>query len=172
MDALEAPGNMLDLPALLLADLLALDAAARTGPFLRAQLVDMRGDREILEVGQVAAAFAPLHAPQFFVRLGMRRNIVRVDRLLVQCLGEAEQHLRQIALGLKTIRARTVIPLLVASQFHLQTQVLDVQIVGAVVSRRAHVHRAPAAASPRTIAFRASLSSGNSTNLSVGGTYK
>jgi hypothetical protein len=31
-DALEAPGKVLDLPALLRADLLALDSAARAGP--------------------------------------------------------------------------------------------------------------------------------------------
>ena len=165
MDALEAAGNMLDLPALLLADLLALDAAARTGPLLRAQLVDMRGDRQVFEVGQMAAALAPLHPPQFFVRLRMRRNIVRVDRLLVQLLGEAEQHLRQVACRLQPVGARTVVPLLVALQFYPQTQVLDVQIIGAVF-----LTQSCSSSNERTIAFSASLSSGNSTNLSVGGT--
>ena len=107
---------MLDLPALFRADLLALDAAAGTGPLLRAQLVDMRGDRKIFEVRQMPPALAPLHPPQFFFRFRMRRNILRVDRLLIQLFGEVQQHLRQIALRLQPVGARTVVPLLVALQ--------------------------------------------------------
>jgi hypothetical protein len=56
-DALEVPGKVLDLPALLRADLLPLLAAARAGALFPAQLVDVRGDRQILEV---ASARLPL----------------------------------------------------------------------------------------------------------------
>ncbi len=63
MNTLEAPWNMLDLPALLLANVLALNSATRAGPFLWAQLVDMRCDRQVVEVRQMTAAFAPLHSP-------------------------------------------------------------------------------------------------------------
>ncbi len=60
----------------------------------------------------------------------MCRNVIRVDRLVVQRLGELKQHLCQFTLGLKMIRTRTVVLLLVTSQLHLQTQNFDVQIVG------------------------------------------
>ena len=50
----------------------------------------------------------------------MRWNIVRVNRLAVQLLGEGQQQLCQIARGLKTIRARPVIPLLEPLQLQLQ----------------------------------------------------
>ena len=92
----------------------------------------MRRDRQVFEVGQMAAALAPTNSPQYFVRLRMRRNITRVDRLLIQRFGENEQHLRQVACRLQPIGARTVVPLLVAIQFYPQTQVLDVQIIGVV----------------------------------------
>src|SRR5208337_58527 len=82
-DAFEAPRNMLDLPALLLTSLLALEAAARRGTFLCAQLVEMHCNRQVLEVRQVTAAFAPTNPPQFLLRLSMRRNIVRVDQVAV-----------------------------------------------------------------------------------------
>src|SRR5208337_3960566 len=39
------------------------DAAARAGPLIPAQFVDLRGDRQILEVGQRPPYPAPLHPP-------------------------------------------------------------------------------------------------------------
>ena len=137
MDALEVAGEILDLPAILLADFPALDAAARAYPFLWIQLVQLRGDGKVLEVLNPAPPFAPPHSPQFLLRFGTWRNILRVDRLLVQCLSEAQQHLRQVAFRLKTIRAGPVIPLPVASQLYLQAQILDVQIV-ALIEQRSH----------------------------------
>ncbi len=90
----------------------------------------MRRDGQVLEVGQVPPALAPFHPAKFFLRFRMCRNVIWVDRLVVQCLGKRKQHLCQFALGLKMIRTRTVVLLLVASQFDLQTQNFDVQIVG------------------------------------------
>ena len=91
----------------------------------------------LTEVLKPAPPFAPPHSPQFLLRFGTWRDILRVDWLLVQCLSEAQQHLRQVAFRLKTIRAGSVIPLLVASQLHLQAQILDVQIV-ALTEQRCH----------------------------------
>ena len=65
LDALEVAGIVFDLPALVRADLLALGSAARAGALFRAQFVDVRGDGEVLEVGEIAPALAPPHAPQF-----------------------------------------------------------------------------------------------------------
>jgi len=129
MDALEAPRNMLDLPAFFLPDLLALHTAAGTGTFLWAQLMNLRRDRKVLEVGQVPPALAPPHAPEFLIVFGTRRNILGVDGLLVLRLSEAQQHLRQVAGRLKKICKWPVIPIHVASQLYLQTQILEVQIV-------------------------------------------
>ena len=47
MDAVEAPGNMLDLPALLLSDLFALGAAARAGALFGVQFVYVGGDGQV-----------------------------------------------------------------------------------------------------------------------------
>src|ERR1035438_683974 len=63
----------------------------------------------------------------------MRSNVVRVSWLAIQRLGEPQQQLRQFALGLQLVRTWTVVPLLVASQLYLQTQIFDVQIVGTVL---------------------------------------
>ena len=132
MDALEVAGEVFDLPALLGANLLPFDSAARAHPLLRAQLVNLRGDRKIFEVLKPAPPLAPLDTPQLFFRLGVRRNIAGVDRLAVQFLSEAEQHLRQLALRLQPIGAGAIVPLAVSLQLYLQAQVLDVQIVGAL----------------------------------------
>jgi hypothetical protein len=56
-----------------------------------------------------------------------------VDRLTVHRLGEVKKQLRQVALGLETVRARPVIPFLQAIEFYLQTQILNIQIVGALL---------------------------------------
>ena len=135
----------------------------------------MRRDGQVLEVGQVPPALAPFHPAKFFLRFRMCRNVIRVDRLVVQCLGERQQHLRQFALGLKMIRTRTVVLLLVASQLHLQTQNFDVQIVGKALlflcpSRLLFGSlllffgslplRSRSPSSAATMAFNASLSSG------------
>jgi len=122
-------GKIFHLPAFVGADLLALNAAAGAGALGRAQLVDMSGYGKVFEVGKIPTSFAPLHAPKFFLRLGMRRNIVRVDRLVIQFLSEAEQQLGQIACRLQLIRMRPVVSLLVAIQLYLQTQIFDLQIV-------------------------------------------
>ncbi len=61
MDALEASRNVVDLPALLLADLLALGAAV----------------------------LAPADPQQFFFRFGLRGNIIRVDRLVIERVGRS-----------------------------------------------------------------------------------
>ena len=63
LKALEVAGQVLDLPALLGADLLAFLAAARAGALFGTQLVDLRGHREVFEVGQGTPAPAPLHPP-------------------------------------------------------------------------------------------------------------
>jgi hypothetical protein len=56
MDALEVAREVLDLPALLLADLLAFEATAWASAFLCAQLVHVRSDRKALEIRDPAPA--------------------------------------------------------------------------------------------------------------------
>jgi hypothetical protein len=116
LDALEVPGKVLDLPTLLRPDLLALDSAARAGPLFPAQLVDLRGHRQILEVDQRAPSRPPLHPPPLGRGLTPRGNIVGVDRFLLQLLAEVQQHLRQLAARFQPVRARPVVPLLVTRQ--------------------------------------------------------
>src|SRR6202008_1101455 len=108
MNTLEAARKIFHLPALVGADLLALHAAAGTGTLLCAQFVDARGEGYMFEVGKRPPPSAPLHPPQFLFRSAMRRNIVRLNRLTVQLLGEVQQQLGQIARALETIHARTV----------------------------------------------------------------
>jgi hypothetical protein len=115
-DALEVPGKVLDLPALLRADLLPLDSAAWAGPLFPAQLVDLRGYREILKVDQRAPSPAPLHPPPLGRGLTPRRRILRVDRFLLQLLAEVQQHLRQLGARFQAVGARPVVPLLVTRQ--------------------------------------------------------
>ena len=97
LDALEVPGQVLDLPALLRADLLPLPSAARAGPLFPAQLVDLRGHRKILEVRQRPPSPAPLYPPLLARGLSSLGNILRVDRLLLQLLAEVQERLRQLA---------------------------------------------------------------------------
>jgi hypothetical protein len=54
MDAFEVAWQILDLPAFIGADLLARQTTARASPFCFAQLVDIRDNRKVLEVGQIA----------------------------------------------------------------------------------------------------------------------
>ena len=70
MDAFEVAGKIFHLPALIRADLLALDAATGTSPLLHAQLVDLGAYRKIFEVGKIPPSLAPLHASKFFLRFG------------------------------------------------------------------------------------------------------
>jgi len=63
----------------------------------------------------------------------MWRNTSSVDRLALHRFGEAEKQLCEVALSLEMIRARAVIPLLQAAEFHLQTQILQVKIIGALL---------------------------------------
>ena len=61
-------------------------------PLVASQLVDARSDGKILEVGKMAPPFAPLDASRLLLfRLG--RNIARMNRLLLQLLGEVQQQL-------------------------------------------------------------------------------
>ena len=114
------------------ADLLALPAAARAGPLFPAQLVDLRGHRQILEVDQRPPSRPPLHPPPLGRGLTPHGHILRLDRFLLQFLAEVQQRLRQLSARLQPVRARPVIPLLVALQLQLQTQRLHVEIVGAL----------------------------------------
>ncbi len=130
--ALEAPGNVFDLPAFLAAYLFALHAAARTTSFFRFQLVDLRGNRKIFEVGQSTPPLAPLHAPLFWCGFCLCfRDTVRRKRFLLEPFGEVQQRLRQFS-GAQAIRPRPIGPFLVARQFHLQPQILEIQFVGSL----------------------------------------
>ena len=100
-------------------------AAAQAGALFGVQFVYVRGDGQIFEVGQMAPSLAAFDPPQFLFRLGMRRNVVRVDWLAIQFLAEAEQQLRQIACRLEPVCAWPVVPLLVATQLYLQALVFD-----------------------------------------------
>jgi len=51
MQAFEAAGKILNLPAFIRADLIVRQTTARTSTFRLAQLVDMRGNGKIFEVG-------------------------------------------------------------------------------------------------------------------------
>ena len=130
MDTFEVAGKIFDLPAMVRADFLALDAAAWASPLLLAQLVDAGGYREIFEVSEITPSLAPLHAPKFFRRLAARWNIVRINRLPIHLLGERQKHLRQIIRGLQTISTRTVVPLAIPLQLQLEPQIFNVKIVG------------------------------------------
>ena len=129
MQTLEVAGKILNLPTLIRADLLARQTTARTSAFRLAQLIDMRRDRKIFEVGKIAPALATLHAAQLFGWLLRMRKIVCVDRLLIQVFGEVQQHLRYILVGLQTIRPWTVIPLLVTLQLKLHANKLYLQLL-------------------------------------------
>ena len=111
MDPHEVAGKIFHLPALVRADLLALDAAAGAGPFSRAQLVNLGSYGKVFEVSKIAPSLAPLHAPKFFRWFGARWKIVRIDRLQIHLLGEVQKHLCQVTRRLQTIGARTVVPL-------------------------------------------------------------
>ena len=82
----------------------------------------MRDNRKVLEVGQIAPTLAALHTTQLFGGLGGSRQIFCVNRLAVQFLGEVQQHLRKVLIGLQPVRARAVVPLLVALQLQLHTE--------------------------------------------------
>lgn len=122
-------GEILHLPALIGADLLARQATAGAGPLRFVEFVDMRGDWQVLEVGEIAPTLAPLYAPQLFRRICSASKVVCVDRLVIQVLGEAQQQLRQFTRGAQPIRARTVIPLLVTLQLQLYANQLDLQLL-------------------------------------------
>src|SRR6266581_8699334 len=91
MDTLEVARVILDLPAILAADFLTFDAAARANTFLCAQFVHMRGDGKVFEIRDPAPTLAPLHSPQLLLWLGVGRKISGVDRLAVYRLGETEK---------------------------------------------------------------------------------
>ena len=130
MALLEVAREVFDLPALVRADLLALDAATGASPLLLTQFVDLDGYRKIFEGGKIPPPLAPLHAPEFFLRFGAGRKIVRVNRLQIHLLGEDKKHLCQIGGRLQTISARAVVPLTKSSQLQLEPQIFNVKIVG------------------------------------------
>jgi hypothetical protein len=82
----------------------------------------VRGDRQVIEVGQIAPAFAPTNASQLFGWFRGSGKIVRLHGLAIQLLGEVQQHLRQVAVRLQTIGARTVIPFLESLQLQLRAK--------------------------------------------------
>jgi tetratricopeptide (TPR) repeat protein len=94
-NALEAARNVLDLPALLLTNLLSLDSAAWTCSFFATEFVNLRRDRKIFEVGEIAPPLAPFDSPQFVLRRVLR-HILGVDRLVVHQRAEAEKILRDL----------------------------------------------------------------------------
>jgi hypothetical protein len=122
MEALEVAGKILDLPTLVGADLLALNTAARTQALLRIQFVDVGGNGQVVEVGKIAPALAPLHAPQLFGWFRGSGQIVCLHGLVIHLLGEVQQHLRQVVVRLQTVGARTVIPFLESLQFQLRAK--------------------------------------------------
>lgn len=95
MDPFEVARKIFNLPAFVRADLFALDAATGTCSFSRAKLVDLRGHRKIFEVGKIAPALAPLHAPKLFCRFAALWKIFRINRLQIHFLGEDKKHLCQ-----------------------------------------------------------------------------
>jgi hypothetical protein len=91
MALLEVAREVFDLPALVRADLLALDAATGASPLLLTQFVDLDGYRKIFEGGKIPPPLAPLHAPKFFLGFRLRWEIVRVNRFAVHLLGEVQK---------------------------------------------------------------------------------
>ena len=61
---------------------------------------------------------------------GGSRKIFCVNMLAVQFLGEVQQHLHEVFVGLQQVSARTVIPLLVTLQLQLHAKQLDLQLLG------------------------------------------
>src|SRR6516162_7816861 len=101
-NALEAPRNVLDLPGLLLAYLWPLDGAAWTQPFFAMEFVDVRRDRKIFEVGEIAPSLASLDPPHFVLGR-VPGHILGLDRLALKFLGELQQRLRYIRARLQLI---------------------------------------------------------------------
>ncbi len=131
LQAQEVAGHVFDLPAFLGADLFSFRATARAGALFRAQLVDVRGDREVHKVRQGASAPAPLHPRQFVDRLA-RRHLVGRQGFLRPFLAEGQQRLPQLLAGFQPVGAWTVVPLLVALQLQLQTEIFEVELIGAL----------------------------------------
>src|SRR5271163_4169775 len=128
MKALEVAGMILHLPALLGADFLPLRTTAGASSLFGAQLVYMRGDGEMVEVGKMPSSFAPLHPAQFFFWSRIGWNIAGVDRLALHLLGEFQQQLCQLVGRTQLVGARTVAGLLKAVQLYLQSQNFQVKI--------------------------------------------
>ena len=116
MDALETARQIFDLPALFSACFLAFYATAGTGALLGAQLIDVRGNGEIIEIRQMAPPTATLDPPQLCLSFRMWRKIVRVEGLALRPFTELQQHLCQIAAAKELVGTRSVVPLLVALQ--------------------------------------------------------
>ena len=82
------------------------------------EFVDVRPDRKIFEVGEIAPSLASLDPPHFVLGC-VRGYILGVDRLLFQLLGELQQRLRYIRALVQSIAARPVVPLFETFQFLL-----------------------------------------------------
>ena len=117
LQAHEVAGHVFDLPAFLGADLFSFRATARAGTLFCAQLVDVRGDREVRKVRQGASSPAPLHPPQLGGGLARRGDRFRGNRLLRQFFTEVQQRLPELLAGFQPVGPRAVVPLLVALQF-------------------------------------------------------
>ncbi|HET8636543.1 MAG TPA: hypothetical protein VFL96_06815 [Acidobacteriaceae bacterium] len=95
---------------------------------MRAQFINVRGDGEIFEIGQGTSAFAALDSPPLLARFGVRGNISQVDGLVLQSFRKFQQHLRHLPAASQPVRARAVVPLFIALQLRLQTQILNLQL--------------------------------------------
>ena len=173
LNALEVAGQVLDLPALLRArSLFAPRPQHGQARSFRAQLVDLRADRQVLEVGQRAPSPAPLHPPPLAAGSLAAATSSGWTGFLLQFFAEVQQRLRQLAARFQPVRPRPVVPLLVALQLQLQTQRLHVEIVGALPLLRAArcSARSRSASAARNSAFNAAGSSGRRYVVSEAGT--
>ena len=115
----------------------------------------MRGDREVRKVRQGASAPAPLHPPQFRGRLARGGGFVGRSGFLRPFLAEVEQRLPQLLAGFQPVGAWPVVPLLVALQLQLQTEIFEVERIGALGLLRGErgfsCARAACASAPRLL---------------------
>jgi len=137
LNALETARNVVDLPAFLGADLLALLATAGACPLFRLQFMDMGSKRKIFKIGKLATSFPFLDSAQLVFRfgltVGLTRKIVRMDGFLLQLQSEVQERLRQLLFALQPVGARSAVQLLELHQFFLQLQIFDIELVGSLL---------------------------------------
>lgn len=161
LDALKVTGDVFDLPARFLADLVAQASAAGAGLLLFVQVIDLAGDRQMIKGRQVPPALA--HPAEGFavgagvglfglagiggVGIGgvgtvLAGQVLDIHRAGFQFPGKLQQQLRRIGVMSQGIGPRTVVTLLEPQQLHLQLQLLDVQIVHLLLQKPlARLHR-------------------------------